>query len=527
LTDSWSWDSDGLVMSNEAKAPLSFWADDIAANWSTQKNTYVAMTGITPSGHIHVGNMREVVTADAVVRALKALGKTAKFYYVADTFDPLRKVYPFLDEKTYAPFVGQPLSEIPAPDGSGQSYADYFLTPFLESLQTLDIQVSLIRADQAYKEDKYVENIIKALQATQTIKEILKKQTGKVMDEHWSPFVPMCEKTKSMMGNRVLGFDVDKQTVGYVNAQGYESEVPMAGGGKLTWRLDWPARWQIFGVTFEPFGKDHASRGGSFDTAKRFVRDIFDYEIPCSAVYEWVSLTGGGDMSSSKGNVISIAQMTKVMPPEVLKYCVVRAKPNKRLTFDPGLPMLSLVDEFDDLSSKSRHERAAELSAVSDLPPLGVPFKHIISLAQITGGDLEIIQKILKRNGYQEPNLQTLQNRLSYAQAWLEAFAPDDIKFSIAQDLPSEVGALTSSQRQGLGLLAQRLKPEMDASQTHEILYGLKDELQLTPKEIFEAVYIAILGKAKGPRAGFFLASLEHAFVKERFEQAAAVSNQT
>ena len=28
-----------------------------------------------------------------------------------------------------------------------------------------------------------------------------------------------------------------------------------SGAGKLTWRVEWAARWKIFGVTCEPFGK--------------------------------------------------------------------------------------------------------------------------------------------------------------------------------------------------------------------------------------------------------------------------------
>lgn len=154
---------------------IEFWADQIAGDIITSKNDFVVSTGITPSGHIHIGNMREVVTADAVVKALKEKGKSVAFNYVADTFDPLRKVYPFLDEKKYAQFVGRPLSEIPAPDGSSNSYADYFLQPFLRSLKELDICVDVVRADDMYKSGKYVENIIKALKKTDEIKKNVKR----------------------------------------------------------------------------------------------------------------------------------------------------------------------------------------------------------------------------------------------------------------------------------------------------------------------------------------------------------------
>ncbi|MCB0326204.1 MAG: lysine--tRNA ligase, partial [Bdellovibrionales bacterium] len=199
-----------------------FWADEIAQAIAKTSESCVAATGITPSGHIHIGNMREVLTADAVVKSLRQLGKEVTFYYIADTFDPLRRVYPFLDEETYLPHVGKPLSEIPGPGDPNESYAEYFLRPFLESLQVLDIQVELVRADQMYKEGRYVENIIKAMEATDLIRAILKEETGKDTPEHWSPFTPICQYTGKMTGNMVLGFDAQKKTVHYKNEEGQE-----------------------------------------------------------------------------------------------------------------------------------------------------------------------------------------------------------------------------------------------------------------------------------------------------------------
>ena len=111
---------------------FEFWADQAADEATQGRNKSVVATGITPSGEIHIGNMREVVTADAMSRALKARGKDVEFIYIADTFDPLRRVYPFLDASIYEQHVGKPLSEVPAPNGgTAKSYAEHFLLPFL------------------------------------------------------------------------------------------------------------------------------------------------------------------------------------------------------------------------------------------------------------------------------------------------------------------------------------------------------------------------------------------------------------
>lgn len=498
--------------------PKKHWADDVASKVVLARTQFTVATGITPSGHIHVGNLREVATADAVVRALQAQGKNVKFIYIADTFDPLRKVYPFLDEKVYAQHVGKPLSEIPAPNGQDASYAEQFLKPFLHALEQLEIKVEVWRADEAYKKGLYTQNIIKALKGRQRIREILKEETGKVTPEDWSPFVPICEKCKKMNDTSFKGFDEEAQTVAYTCVCGHSGNASMNGGGKLTWRVDWPARWQILGVSVEPFGKDHASRGGSYDTGIKITKEIFGYEPPFPVVYEWIGLKGQGDMSSSKGNVLSVREMIDVVPPEVLKYYIFKSEPLRHMMFDPGLPLISLLDEFDDPESKQKNIRAFELARLTHLKGSGVPFGHILTLYQMYQGDVSKIESTLKTSGF-NPDHETLVHRLTYAKRWLEKFAPEDMKFSIQKDVPPSAHALGDKQKQALQKLSVFFSSPKTAKDIHEGIYAIKNELGIEPNDVFKAVYQSILGKDKGPRAGLFLASLEPAFLQERFQK--------
>src|SRR5438046_9054121 len=87
----------------------------------------------------------------------------------------------------------------------------------------------------------------------------------------------------------------------------------------------------------------------SYDTGKRIVREVFGGEPPYPVPFEWIALKGQGDMSSSKGNLVSIVNLTQTIPPEVVRYMVFRVKPMRSITFDPGLPLLNLVDEYDDV----------------------------------------------------------------------------------------------------------------------------------------------------------------------------------
>jgi lysyl-tRNA synthetase class 1 len=86
------------------------WADLASDAVEATGRPAVISTGISPSGEIHIGNLREVVTADAIYRALEERGAGASFHFVSDNFDPLRRVYPFLKAEIYEPLVGRPIS---------------------------------------------------------------------------------------------------------------------------------------------------------------------------------------------------------------------------------------------------------------------------------------------------------------------------------------------------------------------------------------------------------------------------------
>jgi lysyl-tRNA synthetase class 1 len=374
-----------------------------------------------------------------------------------------------------------------------------------------------------YKSGRMNPAIVRAPGARDRIAGILEELTGKKAEEGWSPFNPLCPGCGRITGGRVLGFSAEAETVDYACECGAQGTLSMTGGGKLTWRVDWPARWWVLGVTIEPFGKDHASKGGSYDTGIRIVREVFGVEPPSPIPYEWIGLKGMGDMSSSKGNVISVADALEVMPPDVLRYLVVRSKPMKAITFDPGLPVLSLVDEYDDAESKNRDARAIALSRASSWKPVGVPFKHLVVVLQIAAFDRKRTVEILAQNGYKDLDAGALGARIEYAARWLEKYAPEEIKFRLSETLPPEAARLDAAQKEFLGRLAKRLAPGMSGDEIHALIYELAKESGETPAaHLFEAIYLALAGKTRGPRAGAFLSFVGAERAARRFAEAAS-----
>ena len=390
-------------------------------------------------------------------------------------------------------------------------------------MQTLGVTLEVHMAHELYRAGRLDAQILTALQHTDTIKRILHEETGRAVPEDWSPYNPLCAACGRLTQTRVTGFDVPGGTVSYACACGHQATTPVSQGGKLTWRVDWPARWQALGVTAEPFGKDHATRGGSYDMGKRIVREVFGSEPPYPIPYEWIALKGQGDMSSSKGNLVSIFELVQTVPPEVVRYMIFRVKPMRHIAFDPGLPLLNLVDEYDSIDMPNRDQRAAELARLEGLPPLGVPFKHLVNLVQIADGDVEKITTILQRQHMPIPERTVLHNRMRYAEYWLSRFSPPEVRLRLQPTLPPGVAHLSPQQRQALGVLGEQLQPEMDGDAIHTLVYTLAEALQLSAKELFEAIYTALLDQPRGPRVGWFLSSLDFDFVHNRLRDAAAL----
>jgi lysyl-tRNA synthetase class 1 len=49
-------------------------------------------SGVSPSGVYHVGTLREALTADAIMLAIRERGRDARHVHVVDDLDPLRKI---------------------------------------------------------------------------------------------------------------------------------------------------------------------------------------------------------------------------------------------------------------------------------------------------------------------------------------------------------------------------------------------------------------------------------------------------
>ncbi|MCS7202706.1 MAG: lysine--tRNA ligase [Dictyoglomus sp.] len=497
----------------------------------------VVATGITPSGPIHLGNLREILTGDAIARALKEQGSEVRFIYIADSFDPLRKVYPFLPE-SYIEHVGKPISEIPDPEGCHENYAEHFLNPFLDAIKELGIEVEVIKIHEEYEKGTYTSIIDITLEKNERITEILNEIAGRNLEKDFVPLLPKCEKCGKLTTTKIISFDIKKHQVEYLCKCGHQGFADYSKGeAKLPWRLDWPGRWKIFGVTVEPFGKDHATAGGSYDTGKVIVEEIFNYPAPYPFIYEWIYLKGKGAMSSSKGIAISINDILKILPPSWVRYLILRYKPDKHIDFDPVNGYILLAEDYERLEKiyfglegtpEERKElaRVFEISQVKDIPKEPgpqVPLRHIITLAQISLGNEELLKEMLIRSGYEKElnKFSEILKRVDYVRNWLENYAPSHVKFKLQEDLPQITKTFLPKEKDFLKALAEKIRDKnWEGEELQNFIYQLSQEFNIPGKRAFQLIYLSFLNQDSGPRAGYFLVSLPKDFVIRRLEEA-------
>ena len=104
----------------------------------------------------------------------------------------------------------------------------------------------------------------------------MREEAGRQLEESWAPITPIDRETGKMAGLKVTGYDLASTTVEYETLDGRRGVADYSKGeAKLPWRIDWAARWSALGVTVEPFGKDHASPGGSYATGRKNLQRDF------------------------------------------------------------------------------------------------------------------------------------------------------------------------------------------------------------------------------------------------------------
>lgn len=521
-----------------ADKPLH-WADQLAARVIHQKGDkkkYTVAAGITPSGTVHIGNFREIITVDLVRRALEHAGKKTRFIYSWDDFDVFRKVPENMPEKKLLKeCLRKPIVDTPDTFGcEHDSFAAHNIAEVEEVLPLLDVNPEFIRQSKQYRQCKYAAGLKQALDNTETIKKILDKYRKEDLPKDWLPVSIFCESCSKDTITK-LEYKGDHKLY-YECECGHKEEFNFKEKGiaKLKWRIDWPMRWKHEDVDFEPAGKEHSTPGGSRTTAIEIGKEVYNQEPPVYQMYDFIIIKGaGGKMSSSLGNVIKISDTLDIYEPSIVRWLFAGTRPNTEFAISFDLDVLKIYEDFDkceriyfgeqDVKNEkelANQKRIYELSHVGPIQkkiPFQPSFRHLTNVLLINNLDIEKSISFYEKQLKDKADKEKLRTRAQCAVNWLNKYAPDDFKFTINEKPPKV--KLSKNQIAALKDLAKILKQkEWEDKELHEECYIIIKNNDLEIKDFFTAAYKVLISKEKGPKLAAFLIEIKEQAIK-LFEQ--------
>lgn len=528
-------------MSRDPKE-LNHWADIQAARIVKEKGereSYTCASGITPSGTVHIGNFREIMTVDLVVRALRDLGKNVRFIYSWDDYDVFRKVPANMpNPEELGKFLRFPITMVPDTFGRDENYARHHEKDIENELPRVGIHPEFLYQASRYRANRYAEGMKIAMQKRDVIKECLNayrddEHKMKPEDVYWpvAAFCCKCNKDET----EILEYDGEYGITYKCNACGHveKGDLRTSKEFKLGWRVDWPMRWNEEKVCFEPGGKDHISPGGSYDTAKLVSKKLYSWDAPVTMKYDFVKLKGvPGKMSSSKGKLISLVDALEVYQPEVLRYIFASNKVDHEFSISFDLDVLTLYEAYDrterivwgeelpkekDEAKREsiilREKRLYELSQIEpEMPkvrPYAISFRLLTTLLQTYSGDIDAVIKSL---GDVKPEQEEcFRRRAKCALYWITESAPDcaaDMCFTIRND-GSKAEDITGDMLTAVQRVRDEVLPKLDTfamdKECQQAMYDIATGMGLEAKALFTALYHAIIGKDQGPRLANFM----------------------
>jgi lysyl-tRNA synthetase class 1 len=488
----------------------------------------------TPSGRAHVGALRGPLIHDAIYRTLQAKGVPVRYLFGVDDYDPVDEI-PYGEAEHFEKYLGAPLCNTPPPpDSKATDMADHYISEFFSVFGELGIRPEFYRMRDLYRSGKFNEAIDAILRKADIVRRIYKKVSGAERAGDWHPFQVVCEKCGRIGTTVVTAYDGREVTyqckpdlVKWAEGCGHRGKVPpFDGKGKLPWKLEWCAKWRTFPVTIEGAGQDHSTKGGSRDVAMACLREIFGQEPPLNCPYDFF-LVGGAKMSSSKGVGVTSRDMADFLPPEILRFLLIRPAPRQPVNFGPSeVYITKLFNEFDrskhnyfdNAKSLPGDKRIYELSQVQPEPDYwAADFQLVTALTQMP--HLDVARELEKRKGAPFTALERrhLELRIRAAHYWVEHYATDEEKTRLQETLPARAQDLSATQRAFLHILAGLLpqaKWEGDALQI-----CIFNAVRLTPIDqpgAFKAIYRVLLDRENGPKAGNFFSFLDRDFVVRR-----------
>ena len=496
---------------------VSRFADEVIAEAERRApgKPIVCASGLSPSGPIHLGNLREVMTPHLVADEIRRRGYDCEHLISWDDYDRFRKVPAGIDP-SWAEHIGKPLTSVPAPPGSPYpNWAEHFKAAADRRAGRARRRVPRHQPDRAV----HLGRVPRADPARDAGAGRHRRDPGPVPHQgqgrrrrpvkaarqptrSWTPTPRRAGGRRGLRRGRrgrrhrrgrllpvqavLLGLrhgpdhrhrvrrrddraDLHLRACGHAETVRLSRVQPAASwSGRSTGRCAGPTRASIF----EPSGVDHSSPGSSFVVGGQIVGEIFGGS---AADRPDVRLRRhqrhGQDVQLARAACRPRPTRWRSWRRRCCAGSTPAAGPNQsfKIAFDQEIQRL--YDEWDALAAQGRrrHRRARptppRTRAPSARPPgrcrrrrVRLPYRTLASIVDITTGDAEQTLRILRDLDPDDPitSLDEARPRLDRAQHWVTTQVPAEQRTRVRDRARHRAARLARRRRARVAAAAAR-----------------------------------------------------------------------
>jgi lysyl-tRNA synthetase, class I len=488
----------------EARKLLKRWPDGKPAGAPV-----IFETGYGPSGLPHIGTFNEVARTTFVRHAYEELtGSPTRLIAFSDDMDGLRKVPDNVpNQELLAANLGKPLTQIPDPFGTHESFADHNNSMLRSFLDRFGFDYEFLSATDCYRSGQFDDVIRKVLHGWEAIMGVMLPTLREDRRKTYSPILPVSPSSGRVLQVPADVVDAEAGLIAFDDEDGGRVQQSAFGGqAKLQWKVDWAARWVALGVDYEMAGKDLID---SVTQSGKIAR-ILGGRPPEGFNYEMFLDEKGEKISKSKGNGLSLEEWLRYGSEPSLAFYIYR-EPRKAKSLHLGL-IPRAVDEYWQFRGNYPNQPIEQQLGNpvhhihgGDVPTSTLPLTYglLLNLVSLPGvADKETAWKFVQRyapgaSPDTQPELDELIGlAVNYARDFvapsLQRRAPTATEAEALRDLDSELSKLPADAD---GELIQNAVFEVGKRHPFESLRGW-----------FQALYETMLGSPQGPRMGSFIA---------------------
>jgi lysyl-tRNA synthetase, class I len=465
--------------------------------------------GYGPSGLPHIGTFNEMLRTTMVQHAFEAMSDVpTRLIEFSDDMDGLRKVPDNVpNQDMLTEHLGKPLSRIPDPFGTHESFAAHNNAMLRDFLDRFDFKYDFISSSSLYESGAFDDALKNVLRHYQGIMDIMLPTLRKERAATYSPVLPISENSGIVLQVPIEVVDAEAGLIRFDDGGDLVTQSILGGKSKLQWKVDWAMRWVALGVDYEMYGKDLTDSG----TQSGKIATVLGGRKPEGMIYEMFLDEKGEKISKSKGNGLALEDWLTYGPQDSVAFYAYREPKSAKQLHMAIIP--AAVDEYFKFRS-SWHEQPLDKRLGNPVHhihngnvPEGTPpvtFGLLLNLCGVMGAGADAEQVWGYLGNYvadaSPEKYPELDHLIGFALAYNRDFVaptlsrrkPEGVEVAALTKLDAELGSLPS------GATAEDIQ---------NIVYAIgKDGGFENLRDWFKALYETLLGSSAGPRMGSFIA---------------------